>query len=172
MVKTKRGSVKKTSKAASSVVVAKTAPKNEKCDSVCWLCWLFKLMIAMFAVMIVFWLGFCFGAISAQTPDKKFQPRMSTQAPGAKFCSEKSMDSVMDTMTSSLSDKTGDDFDKEFLLQMMLHHQGAVEMAKKVLAQSKREDLKAFAQEIIDSQSKEIDLMKSWQSNWFTPATN
>ncbi len=175
MVKTKRGAVKKSVKPVSSVAVTKAAPKNEKCDSVCWLCWLFKLMIAMFAVMIVFWLGFCFGALSAQTPIKKFQPKMSTQGPGSKFCSERSvdsMDTIMNKMTQPLDEKTGDDFDKEFLLQMMLHHEGAVEMAKQVLSQSSREDLKAFAQAIIDSQNKEIDQMKAWQTNWFTPANN
>lgn len=175
MVKTKRGPVKRAVKPTANAAATKTAPKHEKCDSVCWLCWLFKLMIAMFAVMIVFWLGFCFGAISAQSPIQKYQPRMSTQAPGSKFCSDKSLDSmdtIMNKMTQSLNAKTGDDFDKEFLLQMMLHHEGAVEMAKQVLAQSKREDLKAFAQQIIDSQNKEIDQMKSWQANWFSPAAN
>jgi len=87
------------------------------------------------------------------------------------FCSGV-MESAMSSMTMSLMNKTGDAFDREFLLQMTLHHEGALEMAKLALAQSQREEVKEFAQSIIDAQGKEIDQMKAWQAAWFAVNNN
>lgn len=77
------------------------------------------------------------------------------------------MDSMMVAMTASLNGKTGDAFDKEFLAQMIVHHEGAVAMAKQVLATSKRPELLKLANDIIAAQTKEIEMMKGWQSQWF-----
>ncbi|MES2224101.1 MAG: DUF305 domain-containing protein [Patescibacteria group bacterium] len=77
------------------------------------------------------------------------------------------MDSMMRGMTASLEGKTGDAFDKEFLAQMIVHHEGAVVMAKQVLATSKRPELIKLANDIIAAQTKEIEMMKGWQSQWF-----
>ncbi len=77
------------------------------------------------------------------------------------------MDSMMQGMTASLNGKTGDAFNKEFLAQMIIHHEGAVAMAKQVLATSKRPELLKLANDIISAQTKEIDMMKGWQSEWF-----
>lgn len=73
-----------------------------------------------------------------------------------------SMEDAMHDMTGALKNKRGEEFDKEFLIQMTIHHQGAVEMAQMVLANSTDEKLRAFAQEIIDVQSREINMMQSW----------
>lgn len=78
-----------------------------------------------------------------------------------------SMQHSMDSMTLALEGKTGDEFDKEFLAQMILHHEGAVEMANQVLATSKRPELIQLANEIISAQTKEIKLMTDWQNAWF-----
>lgn len=77
------------------------------------------------------------------------------------------MEGAMGGMMSGLSGKTGDDFDKAFLSEMIVHHEGAVEMAKFVLTTSKRPELIKMANDIITVQTKEIDMMKSWQTNWF-----
>ena len=77
------------------------------------------------------------------------------------------MVSTMHDMNAMLEGKTGDAFDKEFLAQMIVHHQGAVEMAQKVLAVSKRPELITLAHSIIDAQTKEIGMMKNWQMTWF-----
>lgn len=77
------------------------------------------------------------------------------------------MGTTMQGMMSGLQGKTGDAFDKEFLSEMIVHHQGAVEMAKAVLATSKRPELIKLANDIIAAQTKEIDMMKGWQSMWF-----
>lgn len=77
------------------------------------------------------------------------------------------MGTTMEGMMSGLQGKTGDAFDKEFLSEMIVHHQGAVDMAKAVLATSKRPELIKLANDIIAAQTKEIDMMKGWQSVWF-----
>lgn len=78
-----------------------------------------------------------------------------------------SMNNTMTGMMSGLQGKTGDAFDKEFLSEMIVHHQGALEMAKAVLATSKRPELIKLANDVISAQTKEIDMMKGWQSAWF-----
>ncbi|MEK7564268.1 MAG: DUF305 domain-containing protein [Patescibacteria group bacterium] len=77
------------------------------------------------------------------------------------------MESMMGGMMAGLQGKTGDAFDKEFLAQMIVHHQGAVEMAKAVLATSKRPELIKLANDIISAQTKEIGMMQEWQKVWF-----
>ncbi len=76
------------------------------------------------------------------------------------------MESMMDGMMAGLQGKTGDAFDKEFLAQMIVHHQGAVEMAKAVLVSSKRPELIQLANDIISAQNKEIEMMEDWQKVW------
>lgn len=49
--------------------------------------------------------------------------------------------------------------DKMFLKDMIKHHQVALEMSAEI---PKTSDLYEFAQGIIEAQSKEITLMKSW----------
>jgi hypothetical protein len=72
------------------------------------------------------------------------------------------MEDMMHNMTASLEGKSGDEFDKEFLKQMIVHHEGALEMASMVLSQSNNTQLKTFAQTIISVQSSEIAMMNNW----------
>jgi uncharacterized protein (DUF305 family) len=76
------------------------------------------------------------------------------------------MHSQMNSMTSSLENKTGEDFDKEFLSQMIIHHEGAVDMAKMALENASHQEIKDLATAIIEAQEKEISQMKEWQTNW------
>ena len=78
------------------------------------------------------------------------------------------MGEMMQHMNDGLMNKTGDEFDKAFLFQMIEHHNGAVVMAKKVLEISKRKELLKMAQDIISAQTKEIEMMESWQKSLFT----
>lgn len=66
-------------------------------------------------------------------------------------------------------------FDLQFLDTMMAHHTGAIEMAEMALKKSTNDELKKFAQKIIDDQKKEIDQMKDWRAKWYSgkpPAVN
>lgn len=73
---------------------------------------------------------------------------------------------TMDAMTGRLENLNGQSFDEAFLTEMIVHHEGAIDMAKLVKEKSKREELLELADEIITAQSKEIDQMKAWQKEW------
>lgn len=55
------------------------------------------------------------------------------------------------------------DFDLEFVNQMILHHQKAIQMAKDVLPKAKHKELKDLANSIISNQTKEVSEMRSLQ---------
>jgi len=62
--------------------------------------------------------------------------------------------------------KNASDFDKEFIRQMIPHHQMAVRMAQMVLNQKTRPEIHTLAQSIIKSQTTEINQMQQWQQAW------
>jgi uncharacterized protein (DUF305 family) len=72
----------------------------------------------------------------------------------------------MGEMTSSLREKTGDDFDSLFISHMIEHHQAAVDMARLSAQNAKHEEIKKLSREIIVAQEKEIAQMKQWQQQW------
>ncbi|CAN5395870.1 hypothetical protein BH09PAT4_BH09PAT4_00150 [soil metagenome] len=72
----------------------------------------------------------------------------------------------MNQMSTELQDRTGDDFDKNFLSMMIAHHQGAIDMAKLAEKNAKHQEVKDLSKDIIDAQTKEIKNMKQWQLNW------
>ncbi|MFZ4500439.1 MAG: DUF305 domain-containing protein [Minisyncoccia bacterium] len=77
------------------------------------------------------------------------------------------MASMMMDMNASLRGKTGDDFDKAFISEMIVHHQGAIDMAELALTDAKRQEIKDLSQAIITAQEKEIAEMKAWQKSWY-----
>lgn len=75
-------------------------------------------------------------------------------------------DMSMSEMTGNLQGETGDDFDKAFISGMIAHHQGAIDMAKLAQKNAKHDEVKKMADDIILAQSKEIDMMQTWQGDW------
>jgi uncharacterized protein (DUF305 family) len=63
--------------------------------------------------------------------------------------------------------KTGDTLDKAFLDEMIVHHEGAIEMATILLAGTKRPELIKLGNDIIVAQTREVQMMKEWRSQWF-----
>lgn len=78
------------------------------------------------------------------------------------------MADMMTSMSASLQGKTGDALDQAFLSEMIVHHQGAIDMANFVVNTSKHQELKDLAQGIISAQTKEIAQMKAWQKAWYS----
>ena len=72
----------------------------------------------------------------------------------------------MNDMAGGLKNKTGDEFDKAFIAGMIVHHEGAVEMAKLSASNAKHDEIKQLSQAIITAQQKEIAEMKQWQQDW------
>ncbi len=81
-------------------------------------------------------------------------------------------DMSMSDMTSSLKNKSGDDFDKAFISEMITHHQGAIDMANLAKLNAKHDEIKKLADNIATAQTKEIGEMKSWQTKWGYTSTS
>ena len=72
-----------------------------------------------------------------------------------------SMDKMMHDMHAA---KPGGNNDVDFASMMIDHHKGAVEMSKIQLEKGSNEELKQFAQKVIDDQNKEITFMQNFIS--------
>ena len=66
---------------------------------------------------------------------------------------------------AKLSTLSGKVFDKEWMLAMIAHHEGAIEMAQTVEQSGKNLEVQALAKTIISGQQVEIDQMKSMLAN-------
>ncbi len=76
------------------------------------------------------------------------------------------MDSMKGMDMSHMKTLEGTDFDLMFLDMMIPHHQGAVSMAKDALLKSEHAEIKTLAQQIMDAQQKEIEMMNKWKTAW------
>lgn len=77
------------------------------------------------------------------------------------------MNGAMDAMMSGLKGKTDDAFDKAFITEMIMHHEGAVVMAQAALTNAKHAEIKTMANAIISAQTSEINQMKTWLKDWY-----
>lgn len=117
---------------------------------------------------IVVALALVIGVLIGQSMGDKTDPYGMHRMPdGRMMQNHGTMASMMHDMNASLEGKTGDDFDKAFLQEMIVHHEGAVAMAQKVLEVSKKEELRTLATDIITAQNKEIEMMSTWLVTWF-----
>jgi uncharacterized protein (DUF305 family) len=62
-------------------------------------------------------------------------------------------------------------FDAQFIDSMIIHHQGAVDMARELIENTERPELLAFAEAIINAQSTEIADMEEWRGAWYPELT-
>jgi uncharacterized protein (DUF305 family) len=58
---------------------------------------------------------------------------------------------------------TGDP-DKDFVMMMIPHHEGAIAMAEAEMSHGDHLELKKMALKIITDQKKEIDELRAWQT--------
>lgn len=77
------------------------------------------------------------------------------------------MDHMMMSMTERMKGKTGDELDRIFLEDMIVHHQGAIDMADILAKETKRPELQKMAADIISVQSAEIAMMEGWLTDWY-----
>lgn len=75
----------------------------------------------------------------------------------------KALQTAQTTMSERMSSVplTGDP-DRDFLAQMIPHHEGAIDMSKVLLKDGLRPEIRRLAQEIIGHQQAEIEIMKRW----------
>lgn len=89
--------------------------------------------------------------------------------------SEQPINSLFDKNSSDYkmyNGLTGDSYDRMFIVNMIEHHKGAVDMAKLAQTNAKHQELKIMAENIISTQSKEITNMESWQTAWNYPSSS
>jgi uncharacterized protein (DUF305 family) len=65
-------------------------------------------------------------------------------------------------MHQSMSIEMTGDVDVDFVRSMIPHHQGAVDMAKIVLANGKDPEIRKLAEEVVTAQESEIAFMEGW----------
>ncbi|HYF04668.1 MAG TPA: DUF305 domain-containing protein [Patescibacteria group bacterium] len=78
-----------------------------------------------------------------------------------------SMDMEMQSMTHALMGKSGDEFDKVYIQEMVKHHQGAIDMSNLALQNAKRQEIKDLARAIIAAQQQEIQQLSAWAAQWY-----
>lgn len=59
------------------------------------------------------------------------------------------------------------DSEYEFLVEMIPHHQEAVDSAGETTARTTRQELRAFTQGMMSAQSVEIVAMQTWLADWY-----
>jgi len=72
------------------------------------------------------------------------------------------MRKMMISMPAMHKGMMNEDPDLAFVCGMIAHHQGAIDMAEVLLAHGADPQMRVLAEEIIEAQVAEIDLMKTW----------
>lgn len=125
-----------------------------------------KTTIAVITLII----GLVIGHVSAYAMVKnksEVNTGMHQMSDGSMMHDMGKMQAEMDGMMAGLEGKTGDEFDKAFISDMIVHHEGAVDMAELALTNAKHQEIKDLANAIIAAQNKEIADMKAWQRAWY-----
>ena len=93
---------------------------------------------------------------------------MMAGSSGQGMMGNQSMMGMHSMMVGDLATLTNaDDFDQEFIRQMIPHHQMAVMMAQMVLNTGNKPEIQELAQTIITTQTAEINQMQQWNQEWF-----
>ena len=69
--------------------------------------------------------------------------------------------------TGAHSGSTSAEYDQTFIDGMVPHHLAAVDMAKVAQVKAEHAEIKQMANDIVTSQSKEIDQLKAWRKSWY-----
>lgn len=118
---------------------------------------------ALFAITFVP-LALAAPAAIAQSQDHSHHQHTTTPTASeiAALASVKAYAAANERMHKDMSITFSGDADADFVRGMIPHHQGAVDMAKVLLAHGKDPALRRLANNIIRSQNAEIAMMKAW----------
>ncbi len=121
----------------------------------------------------VFYFGSFFEKNEMRMSDGRWSKNMMSgmhQMPDASMMDNDSamgMRDMMMDMTSRMDGKSGAELEKVFLEDMIVHHEGAIQMAQKLKQGTTRTELTEMADDIISTQTKEVETMKRWLGEWF-----
>ena len=129
----------------------------------------YRYTTIIFGALFLVMLGSFFGGECKRDMmnDQYGSQKMHQMPDGSMMGDNKSMDSMMMDMTSRMKGKTGDELDRIFLEDMIVHHDGAIDMAKELQKGTKRPELQKMAEDIIRVQAGEIEMMRGWLKEWF-----
>ena len=99
---------------------------------------------------------------SAQSARAEDMKGMNMMTKPAATPADKAFAASMKTMMNGMNVKPTGKPDKDFVLMMMPHHQGAIDMAKVELQYGTDPELRQLATDIVAAQEKEIAQMKAW----------
>jgi len=74
---------------------------------------------------------------------------------------------MMNMMGMNSNRMISGDMNRNFIEQMIPHHESAIAMAKLAKEKSKHEEIKTLADNIIGSQTSEINTMRQWYKDWY-----
>jgi uncharacterized protein (DUF305 family) len=130
----------------------------------------YKYTTIIFLILFVFMLGVNINNQNDSNSGKYKSSKMNNMhmmPDGSMMPNDVDMHSMMGDMSARMQGKTGDELDKIFLEDMIIHHEGAVDMALILKDKTVRPELKKMAEDIIAVQNKEIEMMQGWLAEWF-----
>lgn len=125
------------------------------------------LLIILIALVVGLCLGNISGKMGYSMRNRGGSCGMDMMKDKGMMMGGEQMHGAMKGMMMGLEGKTGDALDKAFLEEMVIHHQGAIDMSEMMLKESKRPELIKLGNEIISAQTKEIDMMNGWLKSWY-----
>lgn len=119
------------------------------------------ILIAVCALLLGTWLGYATPFMGVRGGN------MCAKNGGGTMSGMSGMHGAMNGMMQGLEGKKGDALDQAFLDEMIVHHEGALDMAQALLAGTERPELIELGNAIIATQTREIQQMKLWRDEWF-----
>jgi uncharacterized protein (DUF305 family) len=113
-------------------------------------------------IFVLLAIGAVIPMLSAQGVHAQEMKGMNMPAKPAATPADKAFAASMKTMMKGMNVKPTGNPDKDFVLMMMPHHQGAIDMAKVELQYGTDPELRQLATDIVTAQEKEISQMKDW----------
>lgn len=130
------------------------------------------IVIGLLALIVGLLLGYFFGTNTMphreSLNDESMYQEMDSHMNGEEIINnDGSMQHAMDEMMLGFRGLEGEAYEEMFLRGMIVHHIGAINMAKELLEQTNRPELTELANNIISSQSNEVEMMRGWLEQWF-----
>ena len=132
-----------------------------------------SIVLASILAIILVWKAVCFLTHHKHNYKMKGSHKMENgimmddKMMAHEMMGDMNMEEAMSGMMGGLVGKDGAELEKAFLKEMIIHHDGAVEMAKVITsATNTKKEIKDFANKIITAQEGEIKQMNVWLLNY------
>jgi len=130
------------------------------------------IIVGLLALIVGLFLGYFFGANTMPhrgflSNDSMYEEMEEHMFGDEIVDGDGELQHMMSEMMLISRGQTGEAYEKAWLRGMVVHHLGAIEMSKELLKQTDRPELVKLANNIIGSQSAEVEQMKGWLNSWF-----